>query len=104
MERAQGPIVRAFPDRRGVGHRVRIAEGMFAASTGWPSLVGTITDEFLGWPPTGETAGWNIMDFWRRDGALLRDNWVLIDLVDAARQAGVDLLAEAGAAHRWQRA
>lgn len=90
---AQGPILRAFPDRKGVGHRARIAEGRYAASTGWPSLVGTHTADFLGWPPTGTTSRWNIMDFWRREGALLVENWVLVDLIDVALQAGIDLLA-----------
>jgi hypothetical protein len=62
---AQGPIVAAFPDRRGPGHQARIGEGRFAASTGWPSLVGTHTNTYMDWPPTGERIGWNIMDFWR---------------------------------------
>ena len=88
---AQGPIVGAFPDRKGVGHQARIAEGIYAASTGWPSLVGTHCRDFLAWPPTGRQVGWNIMDFWRRDGALLRENWVLIDLIDAALQSAVEL-------------
>ncbi len=91
LRKAQGPIVRAFPDRKGVGHQARIAEGVYAASTGWPSLVGTHRAEFLGWQPTGRQVGWNIMDFWRREGDLLRENWVLIDLIDAALQSGVEL-------------
>lgn len=91
---AQGPIVRAFPDRRGVGHQARIAVGHFAASTGWPSLVGTHLDDYMGWPPTGEVIGWNIMDFWKRDGDLLLENWVMIDLIDAALASGVDLLTK----------
>lgn len=91
---AQGPIVAALPDRRGVGHQARLADGRFAASTGWPSLVGTHTGPIFGWEPTGRTTGWNVMDFWRRDGELLRENWVLIDLIDAGLQAGVDLLAQ----------
>ena len=33
------------------------------------------------------------MDFWRRDGDRLLENWNLIDLIDVARQSGVDLLA-----------
>jgi hypothetical protein len=90
---AQGPIVRAFPDRRGVGHQARIAEGRFAASTGWPSLAGTHLNDYLGWAPTGERIGWNIMDFWKRDGDLLLENWVMIDLIGAALESGVDLLA-----------
>ncbi len=91
---AQGPIVRAYPDRRGVGHVARIGDGAYAASTGWPSLVGTHEREFLGWAPTGEVSRWNIMDFWRREGDKLAENWVLVDLVDVARQAGVDLLEQ----------
>ena len=67
---AQGPIVRAFPDRKGVGHQARIAEGCFAASTGWPSLVGTHQNDYLNWSPTHEQIGWNIMDFWKREGDL----------------------------------
>lgn len=91
---AQGPIVAAFPDRRGPGHRARIADGRFAASTGWPSLVGTHVNQFMNWPPTGERIGWNIMDFWKRDGDKLLENWVMIDLIDAALASGVDLLAD----------
>jgi len=90
---AQGPIVRAFPDRKGAGHKARIAEGQFAASTGWPSLVGTHQNDFMGWTATGQKVGWNIMDFWKRDGDKLLENWVLIDLIDAALQSGVDVLA-----------
>ena len=91
---AQGPIVRAFPDRKGVGHQARIAEGAFAASTGWPSLAGTHQNDFMGWPPTGQKIGWNIMDFWKRDGDLLLENWVMIDLIGAAQESGVDLFAQ----------
>lgn len=92
-QNAQGPIVRAFPDRKGVGHQSRFAEGLFAASTGWPSLAGTHLHQYMDWEPTGERIGWNIMDFWRRDGDLLAENWVMIDLIGAAMASGVDLLA-----------
>ncbi len=93
---AQGPIVRGFPDRKGVGHQARIAEGLFAASTGWPSLVGTHRFDFMGWAPTQEKVAWNIMDFWRREGDLLRENWVLIDLIDAGLQSRVELYPALG--------
>ncbi|MBC8330517.1 MAG: ester cyclase [Anaerolineae bacterium] len=93
-QNAQGPIVRAFPDRRGVGHQARIADGYFAASTGWPSLAGTHKNAYMGWVPTGKKIGWNIMDFWKRDGDKLLENWVMIDLIGAALESGVDLLAK----------
>jgi predicted ester cyclase len=91
-QNAQGPIVHAFPNRKGVGHRARLAEGHFAASTGWPSLVGTHRNDYMGWAPTGRKIGWNIMDFWKRDDDLLLENWVMIDLIGAALESGVDLL------------
>ncbi|KAA3662767.1 MAG: hypothetical protein DWQ04_12560 [Chloroflexi bacterium] len=91
---AQGPIVGAVPDRRGVGHQARIGNGRFAASTGWPSLAGTHLHPFMNWPPTGKRIGWNIMDFWKRDGDKLLENWVMIDLIGAALESGVDLLAK----------
>ena len=93
---AQGPILRMTPDRVGVGHRARIAEGHFAASTGWPASVGTMTGDFLDWPASGREMRLNVMDFWRREGAMLREDWVLIDMIDAAAQAGVDVWRGAG--------
>jgi hypothetical protein len=33
------------------------------------------------------------MDFWKRDGDLLLENWVMIDLIGAALESGVDLLS-----------
>lgn len=92
-QNAQGPILGAFPDRRGIGHQSRFAEGLFIASTGWPSLAATHEHPFFDWEPTGERIGWNIMDFWRRDGDLLAENWVMIDLIDGALASGVDLMA-----------
>jgi hypothetical protein len=32
-----------------------------------------------------------VMDFWRREGDLLVENWVFIDMVDLFLQLGVDL-------------
>jgi hypothetical protein len=33
------------------------------------------------------------MDFWRREGGLLRENWVFIDLLDLLGQMGLDVMA-----------
>lgn len=93
---AQAPILRMTPDRVGVGHRARIAEGHYAASTGWPASVGTMTGDFLDWPASGQEMRLNVMDFWRRENDVLREDWVLIDMIDAAAQAGVDVWHKAG--------
>jgi predicted ester cyclase len=95
QDHAQGPSVRSFPNRRGGFHQARFADGLTAAFTGWPSLRGTFNGEpFRGISPTGGEIGQNIMDFYVRRGDKLHENWVLIDLVDFARQCGVDLLAK----------
>ncbi|MEM9565273.1 MAG: ester cyclase [Actinomycetota bacterium] len=94
QDHAQGPSVQSFPDRRGGHHRIRFADGLTAAFTGWPSLRGTFDGEpFRGIEPTGGEIGQNIMDFYVRRDDKLHENWVLIDLVDFAAQCGVDLLA-----------
>lgn len=91
---AQGPSVASFPNRRGGFHRARIADGVTAAFTGWPSLRGTFDGApFRGLQPTKGPIGQNIMDFYVRRGPKLAENWVLIDLIDFARQCGVDLLS-----------
>ncbi len=90
---AQGPSVASFPNRRGGFHHARIADGVTAAFTGWPSLRGTFDGRpFRGIEPTGGPIGQNIMDFYVRRGTKLHENWVLIDLIDFARQCNVDLL------------
>ena len=95
QDHAQGPSVRSFPNRRGGFHQARFADGLTAAFTGWPSLRGTFNGEpFRGIAPTGGEIGQNIMDFYVRRGEKLHENWILIDLIDFARQCGVDLLAK----------
>lgn len=94
----QAPFLHAFPDRSSPklgprGHRARIAEGPFVASTGWPSVRATFTGDYLGVPATGQPVGMRVADWWRCDGTLLTENWVLIDLPHLMLQMGVDLMA-----------
>ncbi len=89
----QAPFLRAFPDRVGGNHKARFAEGRYVASTGWPSLHCTHLGEYLGVPATGNRIGMRVMDWWRRAGDLLVENWVFIDMLDLFLQMGVNLLA-----------
>lgn len=89
----QHDFVMAFPDRDVITD-VRFAEGNYAVSSGVPSMSGTQTGGgWLGLPATGKAVTMNVMDWWRRDGDLLVENWVLIDILDIYRQLGVDMLA-----------
>jgi hypothetical protein len=33
------------------------------------------------------------MDFWRREGDFLSENWVFIDMIDLLQQFGIDVFA-----------
>ena len=72
-------------------HNARYAEGRFAVSTGWPSLVAVHDGEFLTFPASGNTLRWRIMDFWERSDDLLVTNWVHIDMINIFKQMGVDV-------------
>jgi predicted ester cyclase len=90
----QRPFLTAFPDRVGGNHAARIAQGPYVASTGWPSIHATHSGgDWLGLPPTGRPVTMRVMDFWRRDGDQLIENWVMIDIPDLLLQMGIDVFA-----------
>lgn len=90
----QGPFLNAFPDRVGGNHKARLGDGAYVASTGWPSIRAThLGGGWLGCPPTGRAITMRVMDFWRRDGELLAENWVFIDILDLFNQMGFDIMA-----------
>lgn len=100
-ERAhQRPFLTAFPDRIGGNHKCRIGDGAYVASSGWPSINATHSgDGWLGLPGTGKRITMKVMDFWRREGSALVENWVFIDMIDLIEQIGVDVFARARELH-----
>jgi predicted ester cyclase len=91
----QRPFLSAIPDRKGGNHRARFGDGAYVASTGWPSIHATHTGPYLGVPATGRAVQMRVMDWWRAEGGLLAENWVLLDLPHFFLQMDVDLLARA---------
>ncbi len=89
----QRAFLTAFPDRVGGDHKARIGEGVYVGSTGWPSVRATHLGPWLGVPATGRRIGMRVMDFWRREGDLLRENWVFIDQLDLLLQMDFDVMA-----------
>ena len=98
-------FMQAFPDREGIlrdhagtedapGHYIRLGDGHYAVTAGWPSLYGThLGGQWLGLPPTGKRVEMRVADWYRtdRDGKII-DNWVLIDLLHILQQTGLDVL------------
>ena len=87
----QRPFLAAFPDRVGGNHKCRIGERQYVASTGWPSIRATHRARYLGQAATNKPITMRVMDFWRREGDLLAENWVFIDLPDLLLQFGKTL-------------
>jgi hypothetical protein len=70
------------------------AEGPYVAVTGWPNMRQTLTGGgWLGLPPTNTRIDLRSLDFWRLENGLIRENWVLVDLLHVQQQLGHDLLA-----------
>lgn len=93
----QIPFLAAMPDRgqhkTGITHHF-FGDGPYVAVTGWPNMRQTITAPgWLGIAPAGQELTIRSLDFWRLQDDLIRENWVLVDLLDMYRQIGVDPLA-----------
>ena len=72
-------------------------QGDYVCETGWPNMRLTITDDgWMGIAPSGKEVLLRSLDFWRVEDGLIRENWVLVDLLDLYRQVGVDVLARMG--------
>jgi predicted ester cyclase len=93
FELHQEPWAASIPDANGGNHLSRFADGLYVASTGWPSIYATHPGDFYGIPPTGKPLEIRVMDWWRREGDLLAENWIFIDFPHAFLQLDIDLFS-----------
>tara|TARA_E500000178_G_C16816326_1_gene659366 strand:- start:571 stop:861 length:291 start_codon:yes stop_codon:yes gene_type:complete len=69
-----------------------ISQGNYVCETGWPNMRLTLSnDGWMGLNPSGVEIKMRSLDFWRLENGLIRENWVLIDLLDIYKQLGVDV-------------
>ena len=89
----QIPFLAAMPNRRGSGGKGALfGDGEYVGFTAWPGMTATITgDGWMGIAPAGQKITMRSLDFWRCEEGLIRENWVLVDLLDVYRQIGVDV-------------
>ena len=93
----QIPFLRGMPDR---GQYVEdiiyhfFGDANYVGVTGWPNMIQTVThDGWMGIAPPGRKITMCSLDFWRIEDGLIRECWVMVDLLDAYRQLGVDVFA-----------
>jgi predicted ester cyclase len=93
----QIPFLAAMPDRGQYPDLVNhsfFGDGAYCAVTGWPDMAQTLTGSgWLGLPPLDRKITMRSLDFWRMEHGLIRENWVLVDLLHVYDQIGVDPLA-----------
>ena len=89
----QIPFLAAMPNRRGSGGKGALfGDGEYVGFTAWPGMTATITgDGWMGIAPAGQKITMRSLDFWRCEEGLIRENWVLVDLLDVYAQIGVDV-------------
>ncbi len=90
----QIPFLNALPNRWSTldtGHM--FADGDYVGFTAWPGMGAHVTgDGWLGIAPAGQEISMRSLDFWRCENGLIRENWVLVDLLSIYDQLGVDVL------------
>ncbi len=97
----QLPFRIAFPNRDGGNHYIRIGDGPYSVTGGWPSVYGNhLGGGFLGTSPTGRRITMRVMDFYLEHEGKLRENWVPIDMLDILLQMDIDILARMRLQHQ----
>ncbi|MFC3122484.1 ester cyclase [Agaribacter flavus] len=81
----------AFPDREVQDLNALIAEGRYSGGPGWAGVIAIHTGEYKGVNATNNRVEINGLDWWRREGEQLVENWVFVDMVHLFRQFNVDL-------------
>ncbi|MCK4898653.1 MAG: ester cyclase, partial [Anaerolineales bacterium] len=91
----QIPFLKAMPDREVIlGNVVMIGDGDYVGVTSWPGMQMTISgDGWLGIAPSNQTITMRSLDFWRCENGLIRENWVLVDLLQVYDKLGVDVFS-----------
>jgi hypothetical protein len=80
--------------KHGGSHYVRIGDGRFSATGGWPSRhMMHSGGGWLGLGASGRPVTMRVMDFYCADGGLIRENWVPIDIIQVLLQLDIDVLA-----------
>lgn len=93
--RPQGTLaeVQAEKARHGAGHYIRIGDGPYSVTGGWPSVYAVHAGGgFCGLPPSGKPVFMRVMDFYLHHEGLIRENWVPLDMLDLMMQMGFDAL------------
>ncbi len=93
----QIPFLKAFPVR-GMQpkvdniHFAQLGDANYACDFGWPLMYAKhLGDGWLGLKATKKEISLRVVDWWRIEYGLLKENWVMIDIIDVLEQLEVDI-------------
>ena len=91
----QQPFLNAMPDREVTGEVCTfIGDENYVGFTAWPGMRAKISgDGWLGIAPSSQEITMRSLDFWRCENGKIRENWVLVDVLDVYHQIGVDVFS-----------
>lgn len=93
----QIPFLKAFPTRGMLPKTqedqfCQLGDGNYAFDFGFPLMYGThLGNDWLGLTATGKKITMRVLDFWRNEDGKLKENWVMIDMVDILNQLGIEV-------------
>jgi len=74
------------------GHPVELAEGSYGGFFAYPSLSMRNAGGYLGLPASDRVTEMRLVDMYRREGDLLAENWIFIDILHFCAMQGLDVL------------
>ncbi len=78
----------------GGGHYIRVGDGAYSVTGGWPSRTELHSgDGFMGMGATGRIVTMRVMDFYHHHEGRIRENWVPLDIIHLLGQMGFDVMA-----------
>ncbi len=85
--------MKALPDRDALMDKgIFFGDGDYVGFTAFPGMTMSVSgDGWLGIAPSEQALTMRSLDFWRCEQGMIRENWVLVDLLDVYHQFGVDV-------------
>lgn len=91
----QMPFLNGMPDRGSIKENsILFGDNQYVGFTAWPGMHMTVSGNgWMGIAPSDKKLTMRSLDFWRCCDGTIRENWVLVDLLDAYHQLGVDVFS-----------
>ena len=98
------PLINAFKERKIANHQFRVTEGSYLSACGWENIKGRHVKEIFDVTATNKLVKVRAIEWWRRSGNLIKESWILPDMVDLLLQLDIDVftkMRDAQESNQW---